>query len=486
MPRIAVVGATGYVGTRLISSLLCNGHQVRAIGRSLSKLKERIWSNNSLVELVQADALRADSLGAALNDIEIVYYLIHSMNAGQTHFDQADRIAAKNVADAAAAAGVQRIIYLAGLGEECEELSKHLRSRREVEQILKSGKVPVTILRAAMIIGAGSASFEILRYLVDRLPVMITPRWVSTESEPIAISNVVTYLTECVKKRETVGSTFEIGGGEILTYHDLMRIYAEEAKLPKRFIIPVPVLTPRLSSYWIHLVTPIDSSVAKPLAEGLRNRVVTRENQVKNLIPQKLLSAREAIRLALNQNQHFLTGDESSAEQNILEWVTSGDPKWAGGLVFQDNREQILNCDPAGLWQLLKKIGGDTGWYFADWLWIFRGFLDKLFGGVGMRKVTSNLDKIVPGDVIDFWRVEKVEDNRRLLLRAEMKLPGDAILEFIIKPISSAQIQFRQNARFIPRGLGGIIYWFLVLPFHHFIFGGMIREISKKAEAEYR
>lgn len=298
--NVLVLGATGYVGGKLIPKLLEEGYSVRGAGRSPEKLKARNWAVHPNLEVVKADALDAVSVSRALEGMDVVYYLVHSMNPQSSDFEKDDREAAQNVVRAAEAKGVKRIIYLGGLGDNDPELSKHLRSRHEVAGILKAGKVPVTVLRAAMIIGAESVSFLILQYLVRRLPVMITPRWVRTPSQPIAISNVITYLTGCLEKEETVGQTYDIGGEEIISYTDLFQTYAEVAGLRKRLIIPVPVLTPRLSSLWIHLVTPIPGYIARPLTEGLRNRVVCRDQRIKEIIPQKLLDSRQAITSALN------------------------------------------------------------------------------------------------------------------------------------------------------------------------------------------
>lgn len=296
---VFVTGATGYIAGELIPNLLEEGYAVRAFVRSPEKLQNRPWNNHPNVEIKTGDMLEAESLKRASAGCGAAYYLVHSMRPGQKDFREADKKAARNMRAAAEENKLERIIYLGALGEKIPELSPHLKSRAEVAEILQSGKVPVTVLRAAMIIGAGSASFEILKYLVNRLPIMITPRWLSTPNQPIAVSNVVCYLTECLKKKETAGQSYDIGGSEVVTYRRLMEIYAEEAGLRKRLIIPVPVLTPRLSSYWINLVTPISASIARPLAEGLRNPVICKDNRIREIIPQKLLNCREAVSLAL-------------------------------------------------------------------------------------------------------------------------------------------------------------------------------------------
>lgn len=477
--KIFVAGATGYVGGRLIPKLLEEGYFVRAMGRSKTKLQNRSWAKHQNLELVEGDVSRYESLPEALKGCDAAYYLVHSMLPGEKDFESTDRAAALNMSRACEEAGIKQIIYLSGLGEDSPELSKHLKSRAEVARILKSGKVPVTVLRAAMIIGSGSASFEILRYLVDRLPAMITPRWVQTPSQPIAIRNVVEYLTGCLKHSETLGKTFDIGGPEVLTYETLMRIYAEEAALPKRLIVPVPFLTPRLSSYWIHLVTPVPAFIARPLAEGLRNPVVCTNNEILKIIPQKLLTPREAIFFALksvleNTSQSHWT---DAGRVPNLEELARGDAKWAGGTVLKDERRVEITGREKAVWKRVAAIGGRTGWYHADFFWGLRGFWDKISGGVGLRRGRRSQTDLRPGDALDFWRVLDIREENRLLLLAEMKLPGKATLEFKMET-RDGKAYLVQSAVFWPRGLGGIFYWYLVLPFHYYVFSGMLAKIS--------
>ena len=362
---ISVLGATGYIGARLVPKLLETGRRVRAVGRNPDKLQGRTWSRLPGVETASGDVFDQGSIEAAIAGCQVVYYLVHSMNPEVGDFAKADRTAAQNMVAAAEKCGVERIIYLAGLGEDSAELSHHLQSRREVEHVLNSGTVPVTVLRAAMIIGSGSASFEILRYLVERLPVMITPRWVATRCQPIAVRNVLHYLVACLDCPETVGETFDIGAEEIVNYSDLMRIYAEEAGLPKRLIIPVPVLTPRLSSYWIHLVTPIPAALAKPLAEGLRNPVLCKDNRIRELIPQELLDCRHAIRFALEKMrlQQVETSWSDAGTLAPVEWSSQEDPDWAGGTIFKDDRRMLVEGTAEQLWPAVVGIGGKAGWY---------------------------------------------------------------------------------------------------------------------------
>jgi uncharacterized protein YbjT (DUF2867 family) len=403
------------------------------------------------------------------------------MNPDQSDFIEADRKAARNMARAASECGLVRIIYLGGLGEEGHDLSKHLSSRQEVAKILQSGTVPVTVLRAGAILGSGSASFEILRYLVDRLPVMITPRWVSTLSQPIAIGNVLHYLVGCLKHEETRGETFDIGGPEILSYQEIMKIYAEEAGLKKRWILPVPVLTPRLSSYWIHLVTPVHASIARPLAEGLRNPVVCRDDRIRSIIPQDLLTCRQAIRLAVDRLQHHDV-ETSWIDAGVLkrpEWVQEGDASYAGGKMVGSAYRILCANSAEEVWKPIQEIGGERGWYFAHFLWIIRGFLDRLLGGVGLRRGRRQSRELLPGDALDFWRVLAIEACRRLLLVAEMKMPGEATLEFKLISNSEGSTELQQICRFRPRGLFGILYWYILYPIHAYIFKGMLRSMAR-------
>jgi len=477
---ILVLGATGYIGSRLVPRLLEAGHRVRVLVRTPGKLDGRPWAGHPRLEIVRGDLFEPASLVAACRDCRAIYYLVHSMNPETSDFAAADRRAAGNLAAAAAGAGAEQIVYLSGLGEEDEGLSQHLRSRIETGQTLRQGAVPVTILRAAMIIGSGSASFEILRYLVERLPVMITPRWVRTRCQPIAVRNVLTYLIGCLDVAETRGETFDIGCEEILSYHDLMRLYAEEAGLRKRLILPVPVLTPRLSSYWIHLVTPVPAALARPLAEGLSSQVLCREQRIRKLIPQQLFDCRTAIRLALarTREQHVESTWYDAGQTPPVEWISPGDPHWAGGAVFVDARQVLLAAPPEQVWETVVRIGGATGWYYADWLWRLRGLLDKLVGGVGLRRGRRNPEQLAVGDALDFWRVARIDPPTRLLLVAEMKLPGEAILAFELAS-DSRGTRLSQRAYYLPRGLAGLVYWWLVVPFHSLVFTGMLRGIAR-------
>ncbi len=475
---VLVTGATGYIGGRLVPRLLDSGRNVRCLVRDRRKIKSRPWAGHGNLCIVEGDVGDAESLQPALSGCSAAYYLVHSMVSAGADYAREDRRLAGTFAHAAANAGVSRLIYLGGLGETGPGLSRHLQSRREVESELASAGVPVTVLRAAMIIGAGSASFEILRYLVERLPIMVTPRWVHTQSQPIAVSNVLHYLTTCLDTPETTGRTLDIGGPDVLTYREIMDLMAEELGVRRRVVIPVPVLTPRLSSLWIHLITPVGASIARPLAEGLRNRVVCRDNEAERLMPQRLLSVRESIQAALVQ-----TGARDIETSWTDAGVIPGDPDWAGGTVFTDSRTIEVSAPADAVFSAVCRVGGGHGYYAADLLWRIRGWMDIVVGGPGLRRGRRHPDQIGPGDALDFWRVRSVEADRRLDLRAEMRLPGTAELSFEIDPgPDGLTSRLTQTARFRPRGLLGILYWYCVLPLHGIVFSGMLRGIRRQAE----
>jgi uncharacterized protein YbjT (DUF2867 family) len=428
------------------------------------------------VEIRKTELADAASLSCDLEGCAAAFYLVHSMMSAGDEYARRDQELAVTVGRAAHAAGLERIIYLGGLGETGAHLSQHLSSRREVEGALASAGVPVTVLRAAMIIGSGSASFEILRYLVHRLPVMITPKWVSTPCQPIAVQNVLAYLVGVLAVPETTGGVFDIGGSEVLCYSDIIRVMADELGLPRRWIIPVPVLSPRLSSYWIHLVTPLSHKIAIPLAEGLKNPVVCRDDRITRLVPQKLSNVREAIRAALTQ---------VAAGQVETIWSMAGpmegDPDWSGGTVFRDAREVAIDAPPGEVFRAVCRVGGTRGWHAANALWIVRGWLDRLAGGPGLRRGRRHPDLVGYGEALDFWRVVGFEQDRRLSLRAEMRLPGEALLDFTIEPGGDGHCILRQTALFRPRGLLGLAYWYAVLPFHSLVFPGMLAGIHRDA-----
>jgi uncharacterized protein YbjT (DUF2867 family) len=482
---ILVAGATGYVGGRLIPALLDAGYCVRAMGRSLEKLACRPWGHHPNMDLTRGDVLDLESLKRALSGCGVAYYLVHSMIAQKHKFVEADRRAAQNMVSAAESIGIERMIYLGGLSEKKGgPLSKHLRSRIEVAEILQSGKVPVTDLRAPMILGSGSASFEILRYLVERLPVMITPRWVRSLNQPIAIRNVVTYLVGCLNHDETIGQTYDIGGPDVVAYRDLLDIYAQEAKLPKRWIIPVPVLTPTLSAHWIHLISPVPHSIALPLTEGLTSNAVCSDKRIQSIIPQKLLTPREAIRRSLDKviQEQVDTCWADAGDIVTPEWAHCGDADWAGGAIMQCGYRVRIKAVPDEVWPPISRIGGKTGWYYADGLWWLRGLMDRWSGGVGLRRGRRHPTELRVGDALDFWRVLEIETSNRLLLRAEMKVPGEALLEFKIYPVGDQYTNLQMLSRFLPKGLWGMLYWYIFYPFHEMIFFGMLKAIAKAIE----
>ncbi|MBP7937375.1 MAG: SDR family oxidoreductase [Phycisphaerae bacterium] len=477
---VLVTGATGYIGGRLAPRLLEAGYRIRCLAREPRKLSGRPWAERPNVEIIRCDIDDPDALRAAIEGCCTAYYLVHSMMVAGADYREHDRLLARGFAKAAEAAGLERIIYLGGLGEIGDKLSEHLASRREVETALASGCVPVTVFRAAMIIGSGSASFEILRYLVERLPIMITPRWVSTEAQPIAVRNVLHYLVACLNEPATVGKTIDIGGPDIMTYREIMQTMAHALGLRKRWVIPVPVLTPRLSSLWIHLVTPLSHRIARPLAEGLRNRVVCRDGEAQRLMPQRLLTVRESIDAALGKLEtHDVETSWSDAGP------LPGDPDWSGGKVFVDRRTIQASAGADTVFRAICRIGGGQGYYAADSLWHLRGALDRLFGGPGLRRGRRDPEKVGYGEALDFWRVTGIEPNRRLELRAEMKLPGEASLEFEVQPHPEdhGRCMVVQTARFKPRGLMGLAYWYSVLPLHGVVFSGMLKGIRRAAEA---
>jgi uncharacterized protein YbjT (DUF2867 family) len=473
---LVVTGATGYVGGRLVPLLLAAGYQVRCLVREPRKLDAKSWRNLSCVEVLQVDLFDVEAVSSAMRGADAAYYLVHSMIAHGADYRQEDNKLARSFASAAAKSGLSRLIYLGGLGELGKDLSEHLTSRREVESELGSTVVPLTVFRAAMIIGSGSASFEILRYLVEHLPIMVTPRWVRTESQPIAIRNVLHYLVSCLEVPETAGKTLDIGGPEIISYRDLMQVMANARGLRKRLILPVPVLTPRLSSLWIHLITPVPHAIARPLAEGLRNRTVCRNNEAARLMPQQLLTMREAIFAALD-NRLVSAVETAWTDAGAMP----GDPDWAGGTVYTDRREIFINASPARTFATALAIGGETGWYGGNWLWRLRGAIDKLIGGPGLRRGRRDPQHLDVGDALDFWRVVDVSQGKLFVLRAEMKLPGIATLEVAVCPFEGGT-RLSLIARFKPRGLFGMAYWYGVLPLHGLVFVGMLRGMKRAAE----
>lgn len=486
--KVAVIGATGYVGGRLVPELLAAGHDVRCLARTPERLDRVRWRDD--VEVVKADVLDADSLDAALVGVDAVYYLVHAMGHSGD-FERTDREGAERTRVAAERAGVSRIVYLGGLGEEDpDRLSEHLASRHEVGEILADGTVPVTELRAAVIIGSGSASFEMLRQLADVLPAMICPRWVTrTRCQPIAIADVLHYLVTVIDRPDTAGKVLEIGGPEILTYREMMDRYTEVAGLRRRLILPVPLLTPRLSSHWVNLVTALPYGLARPLVDSLINDVVVHSDRdVRAYIERQPATLDEAIARALTRvaDRNVATSWMDSAPGQAPASPMPQDPDWAGGTIYHDVQRVDSSADSTRVFRTVAGIGGARGWYIANSLWALRGLLDKLIGGVGMRRGRRDADDLRVGDALDFFRVEAIDPPELLRLRAEMKVPGDAWLEWRVDTESDGTAVLRQLAIFQPRGVAGRLYWWLLLPVHKVIWKRLARHLVALAEVDVR
>ena len=481
--RVLVTGGTGYVGGRLVPALLDEGHEVRCLTRVADRLRDLPW--RSRVEVAQGDVLDERALLTALRDVDVAYYLVHALGSGRD-FEESDRRAARTFAAAADECGVGRIVYLGGLAPAGVELSPHLRSREEVGDIFLAARTPAAVLRAAVILGSGSASFEMLRYLTERLPAMVTPRWVSNLVQPIAIRDVVRYLAACATSLPSdVNRTFDVGGPDVLTYAEMMRRYAALAGLRRRVIVPVPVLSPSLSSHWVGLVTPVPNAIARPLVESLRHEVVCREHDIARWVPdppEGLVSFDDAVRLAL---AHVRDGDVVTRWSNAsLPGAPSDplptDPEWAGGSLYVDKRVVSVAAPTEALWRVVEGLGGENGWYSWSLAWQVRGWIDRIVGGVGLRRGRRDPVRLRSGDSVDFWRVDEIEPGHLLRLRAEMRLPGHAWLELRVDPEGDGST-YTQRAVFQPRGLAGHLYWWSVAPFHRFVFGGMARNIAATA-----
>ncbi len=482
--RCVVFGATGYLGGRLVPALLAAGHQVRAVARTPGKLTEVPWRDR--VEIVKGDVTDPGSIRDAVAGQEVVYYLVHSLNSPD--FVEVDRRAAHVLADAARAADVTRLVYLGGITPDTEHLSDHLASRAEVGQILLDSGVPTVALNAAVILGSGSASFEMLRYLTERLPAMVTPRWVHNRIQPIAVRDVLHYLTHAATLPPEINRSFDIGGPDVLTYLEMMRRYAVVAGLLRRVVVPVPVLTPWLSAQWVNLVTPVPRSIAIPLIESLVHEVVCHDHDIAGYIPDPeggLTHYEHAVELALLhiRNAEVPTRWSDPSWHGAPSDPLSTDPDWSGGSLYQDIREHRSTADPRALWDVIEAIGGEHGWYSFPLAWSVRGWIDQLVGGVGLRRGRRDPRRLHVGEALDFWRVEHLDRPRLLRLRAEMLLPGRAWLELEVIPDGDGGARYRQRALFEPRGLGGHLYWRSIAPFHDIIFGGMARNITGAAES---
>lgn len=474
-----VTGATGYIGGRLVPLLLASGWSVRILVRDRARVGGRAWADQ--VEVAEGDVTDRAALDRSLAGIDVAYYLVHSM-AASGDFRRRDIGAAQLFSAAAVRAGVKDIVYLGGLGDPSSDLSEHLRSRQETGAGLRSSGVPVTELRAAIVVGAGSISFEMIRYLTERLPVMVCPRWVFTRVQPIAVRDVLAYLQQAPLTPAARGRIVEIGGTDVLTYGDMMRGYALARGLRRR-LLAVPVLTPHLSSYWVHLVTPIPSSIAGPLIEGLRNEVVVRSMVARELFPDvHPMGYREALEEALAGMEE---GQVETAWSDALT-SSQGDRRpveltTEAGLIIE-RRRQTVAADPETVFAVVASLGGERGYPYSNVAWRLRGAVDRLVGGIGLRRGRRDPTSVRPGDALDFWRVERAEPGRLLRMRAEMRVPGRAWLQFEVAPAASGGSLLTQTAYFAPRGLPGLAYWYGLYPVHGFIFSGMIRRLAETAE----
>lgn len=486
MPTKALVtGATGYIGGRLVTRLLEEGVDVRVMARHPERLRDHPWI--AQVEVVKADAEDPLSLGPALEGVDVAYYMLHSLSEHHG-FETIEARMAKYFGTAAKAAGVRRIVYLGGIAPAQAQLSTHLESRRNTGSLLRESGVPTTELRAAVIIGSGSASFEMLRHLTERLPFMITPRWLNNRVQPIAIRDALHYLVKAGDDRSAEHRIGDIGGPDIMLYSDMMKRYAKVAGLRPRTIVTVPVLTPRLSSHWVSLVTPVPRRLALPLVDSLVNEVVVSpELDARSFLapPEDgLLDFSTAVQFALDRvrNQDVETRWSSASVPGAPSAPLPTDPDWSGGTLYVDLRERRTTASPESLWSVIEGIGGDNGYYSALFLWEIRGFLDRLMGGVGLRRGRRDPDRLYVGETVDFWRVERCDRGQLLRLRAEMRLPGLAWLELIVEQDDAGGTVYRQRATYRPFGLLGHAYWWAVVPFHAFVFGAMVRRIPAAAE----
>lgn len=476
-----VTGVTGYIGGRLVPQLLRKGYNVCVLSRDANRLQGRPWIDQ--VDLIEADVLKPKTLPAALKNIDVSYYLIHSMSGNSdANFHKRDMQAAQNFGHAAREQNVDRIIYLGGLGNPEDDLSEHLSSRQQTGQTLRKSGVAVTEFRAAIVVGSGSKSFEMVRYLTERLPVMICPQWVYSKVQPIAIRNVLQYLVSAIEKPETKNEIIEIGGSSVITYADMMQIYAQINGL-KRLLIPVPILSPALSSHWVHWMTPIPSSLARPLIEGLKNDVVVHDDKAQNLFPEiEPISYKKAVELAIDR----IDTEEIETTWNDALISSKGDER---PVVLQtkqgmniERRTRQVSANPQDVYNSFTSLGGKKGWLTFEWAWKLRGILDRMVGGVGFRRGRRHPQNLRVGDALDFWRVEAIKPGQLLRLRAEMKVPGRAWLEFQAIEGDDHQTKLVQTAYFAPKGLLGLLYWYGLYPIHSLIFSSMIEHVARDAE----
>ena len=481
--KILVTGASGYVGGRLVTALLDEKMQVRVFVRDLNKAQSHAWANQ--VEIAVGNASDYQSTLSALTGVHTAFYLLHSINVGK-NFDEIEAQMARSFAKAAQEAGVKQIVYLGGIANDAKT-SKHLKSRANTGKELATTSVPVMELRAGIIIGSGSASFEMLRHLTHRLPIMTTPKWVMNRTHPIAIRDVLWYLKNAAKLETPVAQVFDIGGPEILSYADMMQKFAVLSRLRRRIIIRIPVLTPKLSSLWIGFVTPVPTSLARPLVGSLISEVVADPNKsIDKLIPpppEGLIDVENAINLALTKvSDNEVATRWSDASLPTAPWQKAqSDPDWAGESLYKDTRVRVTDASIKNLWAAIEEIGGETGWYGSDFLWYLRGLMDRMIGGVGLRRGRRDPIHLRVGESLDFWRVESMESEKSLKLYAEMIIPGKAWLEFKVRKLPNGQSEVIQEASYSPRGLGGQLYWYAVMPFHIFVFPTMIRNLIRSA-----
>ncbi|MCU1406657.1 MAG: NAD(P)-dependent oxidoreductase [Glaciihabitans sp.] len=483
--RILVTGATGYIGGRLVPRLLEAGHSVRVMVRNPDRLVDVPWAPH--VDIVKGDLTDTADVTAAMDGIEVLYYLAHAMASGPG-FEDAEETAARNAANAARIAGVSRIVYLGGLHPSEGELSPHLRSRALVGNILLASGVPTAALQAGTVIGSGSASFEMIRHLTEVLPYMPAPKWVRNFIQPIAVRDVLHYLVNAAELPADINRTFDIGGPDVLRYGQMMNGYAIEAGLHQRPIASLPVLTPWLASQWVNLVTPIPRALAIPIIASLQYDCVIHENDIEDYISAPeggLTGYRTSVRLALGRVRagEVETSWQNSSVAGAPSDLLPSDPDWSGHTVYTDLREQHSTASPAELWKVIEGIGGDNGWYSFPVAWAARGWMDKIVGGVGLRRGRRDAKRLSVGDALDFWRVEQIDRGTFLRLRAEMKVPGGAWLEMTAEPDGDGGSNYRQRAVFFPSGLAGRLYWYAILPFHGVIFAGMANRITQTAMA---
>jgi uncharacterized protein YbjT (DUF2867 family) len=481
--KLLVTGTTGYVGGRLVPRLLQHGYPVRVISRRISQLGGRPWKDQ--VEITHGDVYKPETLFQVFEDIYAAYYMIPGLGrSGSPH--SMDISAAQQFGRAALRAGVKRIIYLGGLGDPCSQLSNHLHSRQQIGEALRGSGIPVTEFRAAVIVGSGSTTFELIRYLTERIPIIFLPSWGKSRIQPIAISNVIDYLVAALENQQSINEIIDIGGAGIHTLSEMMKIYAQVRGL-KRIHIHLPVKIPRIASYWTHLTTPLPNHIARRLINDLCNDVLIENDRAATLFPDiHPVGYEQAVASALRKLD---AGDvETSWSDSVYSGSTlapSGTFHNEEGMVYEQ-RQAVITALPSDVFNVVTHVGGEHGWFFMNWAWRLRGFIDRIGGGVGLQRGRRNPDELRVGDAVDFWRVEAIEPNKLIRLRAEMKVPGRAWLQFEISPHSNHKINVRQTAIFAPKGLSGTLYWYALYPIHKMLFSGMIRKIAEKSEAQTR